>query len=224
MVVIGIIAVLASLLLPVLAGAKRKAMSIACVNKVRQWGIALKLYADNNRDKFPFDGTMSQAIDRGKNKAAWYNAAASYMSSPMLSQFYTNNEPPIPGKSSVFLCPAPTNRMVTTQPTLNKPLFHYGINGRLVTDAGQSVNQDAVTRPSQTVLFADNTENRVPFVTGTNYLARHDLKISVFFIDGHVSSLKSNTLHRTRALDARANLEWRTNRLVYWFPNASMQR
>lgn len=224
LVVIAIIAVLASLLLPVLGAAKRKAQSIACVNKVRQWGIALKLYADNNREKFPFDGTMGQPINRGKNKTAWYNAAASYMSSPMLSQFYTNNEPPIPGKSSVFLCPAPTNRMVTTAPTLNKPLFHYGLNGRLVTDAGQSVSQDAVTRPSQTVLFADNTEDRVPFVTGTNYLARHDLKTSVYFIDGHASSTKSNTLHRTRRLDASANLEWRTNRLIYWYPNGAMRR
>lgn len=224
MVVIGIIAVLASLLLPVLGAAKAKAQSIACVNKVRQWGIALKLYADGNREKFPFDGTTRQPIHRGKNKAAWYNAAAPYMSSPELYKLYTNNQVPVPGLSSIFLCPRPTNRMVTATPTVNKPLFHYGLNGRLVNDAGQSVSQDAVTRPSQTVLFADNTENRVPFVTGTNFLARHDMKASVYFIDGHVSSTKSNSLVRSRRLDASATLEWRTNRLFYWYPNASMRR
>jgi prepilin-type N-terminal cleavage/methylation domain-containing protein/prepilin-type processing-associated H-X9-DG protein len=221
---IAIIAVLASLLLPVLGAAKRKALSIACVNKVRQWGIALKLYADSNREKFPFDGTTSQPIDRGMNQKAWYNSAASYMSSLELAKLYTNNQVPIPGVSSIFLCPSPTNRMVTSTPTVNKPLFHYGINGRLVTDAGQSVSQEAVTRPSQTVLFADNTEDRVPFVTGTNFLARHDLKTSVCFVDGHVSSTKSNVLHRTRQLDASAGREWRTNRLIYWFPNSSTQR
>jgi prepilin-type N-terminal cleavage/methylation domain-containing protein len=224
LVVIAIIAVLAGLLLPVLAGAKRKALSIACVSKVRQWGIAIKLFTDGNKNKFPFDGTASLPINAGLNKTAWYNSVAPYMSSLELAKLYTNNQVPIPGGSSIYLCPSPTNRMITTQPTVNKPLFHYGINGRLVADNGRAASEDTVMRPSQTVLFADNTEDRVPFITGTNYLARHDMKASVYFIDGHVSSTKSNTLFRTRRLDASATLEWRTNRLVYWYPSGSMPR
>ncbi len=225
MVVIGIIAVLASLLLPVLGKAKNKAMGIACANKVRQWGIAIRMHADSNQEKYPFDGTPGQPINKGKNKAAWYNTTAKYMSSASLVEAYkfTNNIP-IPGRSSIFLCPTPTNRIVRALPDFNKPLFHYGINGRLVTDRGQATTEDNVLRPVQTVLFTDNQEGRIPYVTGRNHLARHSMNAKVAFIDGHVSNVKSNDLRRTARTDVSAKAEWATNRMIYWFPNASMPK
>src|SRR5580700_4765675 len=53
LVVIAIIAILASLLLPVLARAKRVAQRTYCINNVRQQGISLVLYADENADFYP---------------------------------------------------------------------------------------------------------------------------------------------------------------------------
>lgn len=224
LVVIAIIAILASLLLPVLGQAKRKAQSIACVNKVRQWGVALRMYTDDNQEKYPFDGTTRNPINAGPNKVAWYNSVARYIGSDALTNLYSSDRHPMPGKGSMFTCTRPTNLTLSAVPTVNKPFFMYGLNGRLVSDNRISCTEDKVMRPAQTVLFADNTEDRVPFVTGTNYLARHDRKISVAFIDGHVSSTKSNTLFRTRQLDSSARLEWRTNRLIYWYPEPGMAR
>ncbi len=51
-VVIAIIAILASLLLPVLARAKEGAKGTQCRNNLRQIGIAARLYADDNRDTY----------------------------------------------------------------------------------------------------------------------------------------------------------------------------
>jgi prepilin-type N-terminal cleavage/methylation domain-containing protein len=53
LVVIAVIATLAALRLPALSRAKERARRIQCLNNVRQIGVALRLYADDNRDLLP---------------------------------------------------------------------------------------------------------------------------------------------------------------------------
>jgi prepilin-type N-terminal cleavage/methylation domain-containing protein/prepilin-type processing-associated H-X9-DG protein len=54
LVVLGIIALLAGILLPVLAGARRSAANTKCVNNIRQIGMALSLYMNENDQTLPF--------------------------------------------------------------------------------------------------------------------------------------------------------------------------
>jgi prepilin-type N-terminal cleavage/methylation domain-containing protein/prepilin-type processing-associated H-X9-DG protein len=53
LVVIAIIAILAALLLPTLAKANSKAWQTQCLNNLKQVGLAIQLYADDNADVLP---------------------------------------------------------------------------------------------------------------------------------------------------------------------------
>jgi prepilin-type N-terminal cleavage/methylation domain-containing protein len=53
LVVIGIIAVLIGILLPVLGRAQAQARTTACMSNLRQIGVALRAYANDNRDHYP---------------------------------------------------------------------------------------------------------------------------------------------------------------------------
>jgi prepilin-type N-terminal cleavage/methylation domain-containing protein len=53
LVVIAIIAILAALLLPALSNAKERAKRATCVNHLKQLGLCLVMYANDNSDKVP---------------------------------------------------------------------------------------------------------------------------------------------------------------------------
>lgn len=58
LVVIAIIGILAALLLPVLGHARERARDATCLSNLRQWGVAWKIYTDENNDAF-MSGTVT---------------------------------------------------------------------------------------------------------------------------------------------------------------------
>ena len=66
--VIAILAILAALLLPALNRAKATAQAVVCLNHLKQWGLATQLYATENEDFLPKDGSASGS----STTAGWY--------------------------------------------------------------------------------------------------------------------------------------------------------
>jgi prepilin-type N-terminal cleavage/methylation domain-containing protein len=101
LVVIAIIAILAAMLLPALSRAKQKAQAVSCLSNMRQWGLALQIYAGDANDLLPRDGTDANAtyISYGGTPSpanagtpndpyAWFNTLPPTVASQPLSYFY----------------------------------------------------------------------------------------------------------------------------------------
>lgn len=104
-VVIGILAVLATLLLPALASSQEVVRSIRCVANLGQWGLAFRMYADENEDYLPRRGQGVQALDRIDRPDDWFNALPPYFNLPPFGVLAANNQAPKAHSQSVFVCP-----------------------------------------------------------------------------------------------------------------------
>jgi prepilin-type N-terminal cleavage/methylation domain-containing protein/prepilin-type processing-associated H-X9-DG protein len=188
LVVIAIIAILAAMLLPALANAKAKAQTTKCLNNLRQWGLAFRMYTDDNKDFVPDEGNVATAINDGGSATstdnyhfAWYNCVAPMIGQEPLVNLYGANghalNPPLPLNNTIFSCPTAPDPSTAlgfqNPPVVAKAYFMYGENARLCVNFGTratGVMQTRLTdvrKPSATVFLAEVDDNTPDPNTGT---------------------------------------------------------
>lgn len=169
LIVIGIIALLAGLLLTVRRKASNQAYGAMCLNNIRQVGTALLQYAQNNEQAFPFGAPAAPGPDR---KEDWIHYRA-----PNDTELQTKvNGSAIapymgakgPGFLAVMRCPADDvqNHQIDGR-TGVRYAFSYSMNIYMASDVGVTYNRGATPRvtainnPSQKILLAEENEKTI---------------------------------------------------------------
>jgi prepilin-type N-terminal cleavage/methylation domain-containing protein/prepilin-type processing-associated H-X9-DG protein len=139
LVVIAIIAILAAMLLPALGKAKQKAWTTSCVSNLRQIGLGMKMFADDNNEFYPLSGGDILWItnNAGTNDYSW------------MQQVH-----PEIGNTNVFNCPGNVQL-----PEQYRGPFNYfnGCNAAYIEAGGQAaaVKSTKIMFPSAFVLSGD---------------------------------------------------------------------
>jgi prepilin-type N-terminal cleavage/methylation domain-containing protein/prepilin-type processing-associated H-X9-DG protein len=187
LVVIAIIAVLAGLLLPALGRSKAKAYNAACVNNLRQLGIATRLYSDDNQEYLPSAEILpTQPIDPQNPLPRICDVLARYVGRTAGTN--TNS-------ATVFKCPV--DKMGRFAAEGSSYEWNYDLNGHRIDEtrtdsaflllkqgdfSGGITNFVLTFPPGTTPLLLDYDEfHPRPPKPGKN----------VVFMDGHVAPLKA---------------------------------
>jgi prepilin-type N-terminal cleavage/methylation domain-containing protein/prepilin-type processing-associated H-X9-DG protein len=204
LVVIAIIAILASLLLPALARAKEKAQATACLNNLKQWGVATHLFSIDNDDYLPMDGAPNGTSING----GWYIDLPQVLKIPTYHEMPWGTNPAIEPGKSIWICPANGKR------SNGNELFHYCLNEHVNgTGTSNQVKLCTIPQPARTVWLFDN--GRLAAVAQQNnvHTNLHSRGAQFMFLDGHTRRFKN-----TDYWDFRRDLGRTNNPELIWEP------
>lgn len=209
--VVGIIALLIALLLPVLAKARGSAQTVTCASNLRQWGIDTELYAQAYNGFLPRRGQGVGATGIVNRPTDWFNALPPMLKATSYIDMVNANSIPRPVGNSIWLCPQASDFP-------GSYYWSYGMNMALsVWEAnennGQPNNITGVGDTATMVLFADAPGNYCSVypsktANGYNPVPRHNGYVNICFLDGHVAAYPGSYIGVGTGVIERPDVRW----------------
>ena len=173
LVVIGIIAVLAAMLMPALGKAREKAKQAECINNQKNLSLAITMYSNDNRSHFPYltDGATGNGVYGGWIRYENFPCPTSGIFDIEGGTLFS-----YVGTVKVYRCPSEKTRNNNS----------YGINSKLNALPVDSP-KDAASCPLFLEEGTRGTTDDGYFLVDNNVLAKRHGKGDVFaFCDSHV--------------------------------------
>ena len=196
LVAIAIIAIIASLTLPALSKARNRSHGAACLNHLKQWGLATLLFAGDNDDRLPRDGTPNgTSIDEG-----WYIDLPRAIGIPPYSDLpWRTNANLSPGRS-IWICAGNKRR------SNGNNLFHYCLNSHVNGDgSGRQVRLASIPFPTRTVWLFDNGKLAAVAQQNNVHTNLHNRGAQFAFLDGHAARFRNRDYWDFNADKGRTN-------------------
>jgi prepilin-type N-terminal cleavage/methylation domain-containing protein len=207
LVVIAIVAILAALLMPVLARAKDKARATQCASNLRQWGLAMRMYADDNSDYLPRRGQGVQTLNLITRPDDWFNALPPYFGLAPYQQLIGNSNKPAAGNHNLFVCPDAID-------SGGAYFLPYGMNMNLSPwNLPQPTKFAAVVKPDYVAAMADapgQYASTYPSAQPYSVIARHARRANILFLAGAVKSFSGSYIGCGTGDPGRSDISWFT--------------
>ncbi len=211
LVVIGIISVLMGLLLPVVAQARRAAGAAQCASNLRQWAVAVNLYAGQWHGFLPRRGQGQMPTTLINRPEDWFNALPPIMKMKAYVDLAPGNIPR-PGAGSLWICPQSPDVQTGNY-------FGYAMNMWLSTWLSTQPDRiDKVGSPATMVFMADGPgaySSVMPFPGSFNPDTRHNGRTNLAFLDGHVAAYLGNEIGYNVGDPQRADVRWKPPNSVW---------